>query len=209
MRGPDTNSLQTRHSLLTRLKDWNDQDSWRRFFDTYWRLIYNVALKAGLYREEAEEVVQETVISVAKNIAAFRCDPAAGSFKAWLLRLTRWRIADQFRKRSPWSQNPPPADTRTSGTALVEKVPDPGGLCPDAIWDAEWEQNLLEAATDRVKNQIVPEMYQIYQLYVVEQLPVKQVAASMGVSVGQVYLTKHRVLRLIKREVAKLKGRPL
>ena len=77
--------IPTRHSLLNRLKDWRDQTSWQDFFDTYWRLIYNVAAKAGLTDTEAEEVVQETVITVAKKISEFKADPARGSFSAWLI----------------------------------------------------------------------------------------------------------------------------
>src|SRR5881628_645151 len=91
--------LATRWSLLARLKDWQDQASWQEFFDAYWKLIYSVALKAGLSDAEAQEVVQETVISVAKKMPEFKADPAAGSFKSWLLTLTRWRIIDQVRKR--------------------------------------------------------------------------------------------------------------
>ena len=37
--------LPTRYSLLSRLQNWEDHESWRVFFDTYWRLIYSVALK--------------------------------------------------------------------------------------------------------------------------------------------------------------------
>ena len=71
----------TRYSLLSRLQDWGDNESWRVFFDTYWRLIYSVALKAGLTQVEGEEVVQETIICVAKNIRKFKRDRRLGSFK--------------------------------------------------------------------------------------------------------------------------------
>ncbi len=74
--------LPTRVSLLGRLKDWGDQESWQDFYDTYHRLIHSVALKAGLTQSEAQDVVQETVLTVAKKIADFRADPALGSFKA-------------------------------------------------------------------------------------------------------------------------------
>ncbi len=50
-------SIGTRHSLLSRLKDWDDQDSWRDFFNTYWKLIYGVAIKSGLTDAEAQDVV--------------------------------------------------------------------------------------------------------------------------------------------------------
>src|SRR6185436_5594990 len=90
--------IPTRHSLLNRLKDWGDQTSWQDFFNTYWRLIYSVALKAGLSEDEAQEGGQGTVISVARKIGEFKADPAHGSFGAWLMQLTRWRITDQRRK---------------------------------------------------------------------------------------------------------------
>ena len=83
------------------LANWDDQRRWQEFFDTYWKLIYSAARKSGLTDAEAQEVVQETVITVAKNIDKLKYDPAIGSFKGWLLQITRWRIADQFRKREP------------------------------------------------------------------------------------------------------------
>ena len=90
-------TIATRASLLDRLRDCQDQASWQEFFDTYWRLIYTVATQAGLSDAEAQDVVQETVISVAKNVGEFRYDPKICSFKTWMLRMTRWRISpEQF-----------------------------------------------------------------------------------------------------------------
>lgn len=95
-----TDLYPTRYSLLSRLQDWDDQDSWRDFFETYWRLIYSVAIKSGLSDAEAQDVVQETVVCVAKDIAKFKRDRERGSFRGWLRNLTRWRINDQLRKRA-------------------------------------------------------------------------------------------------------------
>ncbi len=60
--------IPTRQSLLSRLKDWDDRESWKDFFNTYWKLIYGVAIKSGLSDAEAQDVVQEAVISVAKKM---------------------------------------------------------------------------------------------------------------------------------------------
>src|SRR5437763_14776596 len=92
-------SSATRRSLLSRLQQSNAQESWREFFDTYWRLIYATALNAGFTDSEAQEVVQETILTVVKKIRSFRYDPAIGSFKGWMLIIGRWRIVDQFDKR--------------------------------------------------------------------------------------------------------------
>src|SRR5215475_12422525 len=100
----DPSSLATRASLLDRLKNLEDQVSWQEFFDTYWQLIYRLAVKAGLTDSEAQDVVQETVITASKHLPAFHYDPKVCSFKTWLLRLARWRIIDQFRKRLPAAQ---------------------------------------------------------------------------------------------------------
>jgi len=92
-------SVPTRHSLLFRLKRWDDSVGWQEFFERYWELIYNVARHAGLNDAEAQDVVQETVIAVARKIGEFNTAPRRGSFKSWLLGQTRWRIGDQFRAR--------------------------------------------------------------------------------------------------------------
>ena len=65
----------TRWSLVKRLKDWDDQESWRDFFNTYWKLIYSAAMQSGLTDGEAQEVVQETVITVAKKMSSFQSRP--------------------------------------------------------------------------------------------------------------------------------------
>src|SRR6059058_5511900 len=90
--------IPTRRSLLSRLKQWDDQESWQDFFNTYWRLIYSVARRAGLGDGEAQDVVQETVAAVARQMPNFKYDPQAGSFKSWLLLITRRRILDHLRK---------------------------------------------------------------------------------------------------------------
>ena len=95
----DDEFLPTRHSLLSRLKDWQDHASWQDFFDTYWKLIYSVARKAGLTDAEAQDVVQETVVLVARQLPGVRYDRRLGPFKKWLLNLTYWRVCEQLGRR--------------------------------------------------------------------------------------------------------------
>jgi RNA polymerase sigma-70 factor (ECF subfamily) len=195
--------IPTRATLLQRLKNWQDQSSWQEFFDTYWKLIYRVALKAGLTETEAQDVVQETMVSVSKHMPAFKYDPAIGSFKAWLLKLTRWRILDQFRKRAPLQHQSLSQDTAT-GTRTVDKVVDPKSQDWDAVWNLEWEQTVLEAALLKVKRRVDPQKFQIFDLYVNKEWSAARVAEAFGVSIDQVYLAKHRVTEAIKQEVSRL-----
>ncbi len=193
----------TRRSLIERLADWGDQQRWQEFFDTYARLIYSAACQSGLTDAEAQEVVQETVITVAKNIGRLKYDPAIGSFKAWLLQITRWRIADQFRKREPGNaKRPRTPDDRL--TATIDRVPDSQPADLDAVWEANWQENLFEAAIARVKKKIEPKQFQIFDCYVRKEWPAQKVAERLRVNVGQVYLARHRVGALLKKEIKAL-----
>jgi RNA polymerase sigma-70 factor (ECF subfamily) len=195
--------IATRRSLVERLADWGDQLRWQEFFDTYWKLIHSAARKSGLTDAEAQEVVQETVITVAKNIDKLKYDPAIGSFKGWLLQITRWRIADQFRKREPGNtKRPRSTDDRL--TATIERVPDSRIVDLDAVWESSWKENLFEAAVARVKKKIEPKQFQIFDCYVRKEWRAQKVAERLGVSVGQVYLARHRVGALLKREIKAL-----
>jgi RNA polymerase sigma factor (sigma-70 family) len=195
--------IATRRSLVERLADWGDRLRWQEFFDTYWKLIYSAARQSGLTDVEAQEVVQETVITVAKNIDKLKYDPAVGSFKGWLLQITRWRIADQFRKREPGSaKRARSPDERL--TATIERVPDSRIVDLDAVWESEWKENLFEAAITRVKKKIEPKQFQIFDCYVRKEWPAQKVAARLGVNVGQVYLARHRVAALLKKEIRAL-----
>ncbi len=212
--------LPTRQSLLSRLKDWEDQESWREFFDTYWHLIYGLAVKCGLTEAEAQDVVQETMLAVAKEMPGFKYDPAVGSFKGWLLQITRWRIADQFRKRPPVGAHGsvcPPAEQapptlkgdteRHDRTATIERIADPASEQLDEFWEQDWQRSLLHAAIERVKRHVSPKQFQMFDLFVTQQWPMESVTSTLGVNRAQVYMAKLRLTRLLKKEVAALEAK--
>jgi RNA polymerase sigma-70 factor (ECF subfamily) len=204
MREQPDELIPTRTSLLKRLKDWRDHASWQEFFDNYWKLIYGVARKAGLTDSEAQDVVQETMLSVAKHMPNFTYDPAIGSFKGWLFTMTRWRVIGQLRKRKPLADHRPLSSATATGTDPLQNIADPAGQVLDAIWETEWKKNLLDAAISMVKHRVDPRNYQIFDFYVNKDWSPEKVAARFGVSVGAVYVAKHRVTELIKIEVKRL-----
>jgi RNA polymerase sigma-70 factor (ECF subfamily) len=196
-------SIATRRSLVDRLANWDDRRHWQEFFDTYWKLIYSAARKSGLTDSEAQEVVQETIITVAKNVDKLKYDPAIGSFKGWLLQITRWRIADQFRKREPGNAKcARQMDDRL--TATIERLPDSQGDDITALWEKEWQQTLFDAAITRVKRKVEAKQFQIFDCYVRKEWPAQKVAEQLRVNDGQVYLARHRVSALLKKEIKAL-----
>ncbi|SRR5258705_8882275 len=199
--------LPTRQSLLTRLRDWQDQEGWREFFDSYWRLIYNVARKSGLGDAAAQDVVQNTFIYLTRKMPNFQYQPARGSFKSWLRVVTRSRIgayrrstkADEglVRERLPGSPG--------YESDPLEQWPDPGDDALDEVWRREWEENLLQTAMRRLRSKVSAQQLLIFRLTTFGEVPIAQVAKKLGVNQAQIYLARHRVGKLLKAEVQRLR----
>ena len=211
-------TVQTRASLVHGLQA-GDEDRWREFYQLYGPVIRGFALKAGLTETEADEVVQETCIGVARNVGEFRYDPKRCRFKTWLLNLASWRVKNQFTKRQRWDERVHgPAGGSSAGTgelpvlpgndstrtATIERLPDAKAQELDTLWDEEWRTNLLKAALEKVRSQFSPTQFQIFDLNVFKEWPAGEVAKSLGVSLASVYLAKHRVSAAVKKEIARL-----
>ena len=205
MRNEENDLQPTRWTLIGRLKNWDDQESWREFFDTYWKLIYGMARRAGLAPEEAQDVVQETVVSVCKAMPRFQADPKRGSFKSWLLTVTRNHVIDYQRKqqRQPLLAGDG-AGGASSTTNAEDQWIDPAGNGFEMLWNGEWERNLISLALEKLEKQTSSRHYQVFLLHVIKQHPAEQVAKVTGIATDQVYLIKHRLTPLFREAISEL-----
>ena len=205
MSSPADDSLLTRRTLLSRLRNLDDQESWRTFFDLYWRLLYNVARRSGLDDSGAQEIVQDTVIAVARKMPEFRYDPARGTFRQWLLRITRRRIVDHLRRvyREPPKAELAP-ESLDEAEEHAEAITDQNAGAIEAAWNEEWEKSTFEAALARVRAEINPRHFQVFDYCVLKEWPASKVAATLGLNAAQVYLAKHRAAQAMKRAVRRI-----
>ncbi len=189
----ETPDSETQKSLIRRLHNWQDRRSWNTFYRTYHKLVYAVARKAGLTETEAWDAVQETFLTIARQSMKAEYDPARGSFKSWLLRLTQWRIQDQLRKRQ-----------REAADSLPTNMPDLQHEGLDKLWEREWQQNLTRTAIERVKQKASPRQFQIYEYHILQGMETEEVCRQLGVNRANVYLAKHRVGALLRQEILDL-----
>ncbi len=196
-------TLATRPTLLFRIRDWQDGESWEEFHRLYRRLIYGRACRAGLGHADAEDVAQDVLKRVAETIRDFEYDPQRGSFRGWLMQLTQWRIADKISRRpKAEAQLPQRSDHEGDGTATVERLPAPAN--EDDEWDREWQLHLLAAAAERLARRVKPQHFQVFDLYVQQQWSVLEVSKELGINPASVYLIGHRLTKQLKVEVEKL-----
>jgi RNA polymerase sigma factor (sigma-70 family) len=199
----EPSSLKTRPSLLNRLKS-GDDESWQDFYRIYGKLVRDFAIQAGLTNTEADEVVQETAIAMARHLPEYRYDPKVCRFKTWLLNQTSWRIKDQFKKRKKETAQNHSSDCGNEETATINRVPDMAATDLDAVFESQWRKNLFDVAVDRVKTRFSLKQFQIFDLLVVREWPAATVAQSLGVSLANVYVTRHRISSAIKKETKRL-----
>jgi RNA polymerase sigma-70 factor (ECF subfamily) len=89
-------------------------------------------------------------------------------------------------------------------TSVIDRMEDPNSGTLERLWDVEWKKNLADAALARVKSQVSPKQYQIFDCYVIREWEAEKVQKQLGVSMSQVYLAKHRVGKILKKELARL-----
>jgi RNA polymerase sigma factor (sigma-70 family) len=183
--------LATRASLLERLKATSADESWSQFFKLYWKLIYNTASRYGLSDCEAQEVVQETMLTVSKKIPSFDYDPNKGRFKGWLMALTRSRILEQLRTRKAM------LSMENAGEVL-------DSFSFQELWEQEWKDNLVNVAIERVRKQITTRAFQIYSYCVLQDHGAQKAASVLKISLPAVYLTTHKVNRMLRKEIKKM-----
>ncbi len=197
---PSASSLQTRASLLARIRNWDDAASWQEFNRLYRRVIYGVARRSGLTHPEAEDVAQDVFQHVAQRIHEFECRSHRGSFRRWLLNHTRWRITDRFRER---------CRIDAAGNLFValdcDDVQAPSTPPGEGEWEKQWQEDLLATALDRLASRVPAKQFQAFDLSLRQRWPARRIAEHLGINVASVYIYNHRLTRSLRKEVARIR----
>ncbi len=211
-RPDEQSSIQTSPTLLKRLQAGDDAEGWSQFYAKYGKLVRDFALRAGLTHVEADEVTQETAIAVARHLPGFNYDPKVCRFKTWLLNQASWRVKDQLTRRrrhqrfsdgAPGANGPGAAGSDETQTTTVERVPDPAAAELDALFEKEWRNNIAAAALEVVKARFTAKQFQVFDLVALKEWPANEVAKNLGMTLANVYVTKHRFAAALKKEVAR------
>jgi RNA polymerase sigma factor (sigma-70 family) len=196
----------TRRSLLTRLKNWDDNKGWQEFMDKYGRFIFGMARKSGFSVEEAEDVVQDVLVSVAKKMPEFRYQGDKGSFKAWLVMIVKSRIIDHLRKKYRRLPEVARAGGEPDETRVEERVAQhEDALSHEAVWAGEWESYVLQTALARVKERLPAKHFLAFRMCTQQQKSPNEVAKALGLSLPNVYLIRHRAGRMVAKEIEQLR----
>jgi RNA polymerase sigma factor (sigma-70 family) len=181
------NAPDTRASLLLRLQQPDDERAWQEFVEIYQPLIERLAIRYGLQSADAQDISQEVLARVAKAIPEWEHDPARGSFRGWLTRVTRNLTIEQFRTRA----RRPLTNPESGQLEQFQRN-------ADSIFQLEQQRELFGWAARKARDQFVPTTWQAFWLTAVEQQSPSEVAEQLGLSTGAVYIARSRVMARLR-----------
>ncbi len=183
-----------------RLQDPRDASAWNEFASIYSPVVYRVAIGRGFQAADAENIVQEVLLSVTKAIAPWLQRSERGKFRAWLLRIARNTACDLMTARA----TRPLGQDGQEGQRLLAEVPDRESL--SALLELEHERAVFQWAAEQVRVSVSAQTWQAFWLTEVSGQSAQSVAQSQGTRIGNVYVARCRVMARIKELVSQYEG---
>jgi RNA polymerase sigma-70 factor (ECF subfamily) len=177
-------------SLLERLRLAPDDASWQRLVDLYTPLIRGWLRRCGLQESDADDLTQEALGVLVRELPQFRREPRTGAFRRWLrlIAVNRLRAFWRERRRGPDSL----------GDALAQLEDPDSGL--SRLWERQHDQHVARRLLELIRPDFEPATWEAFRLVTLEGRPTAAVAEQLGLSPNAVRIAKSRVLSRFRRE---------
>jgi RNA polymerase sigma factor (sigma-70 family) len=189
----------TRASLIVRIADSQNAAAWEEFARLYQPVVYRIARQRGFQDADADELVQEVMLAVARAVEDWVPDPALGRFRDWLLRIARNLMINFLtrRKYQVWG-------TGAAATQPFLEAECQADSAISQLFDLEYRRQTFHCAAERVRGAVTERTWQAFWKSTIDDMPAAQVARQLEMSVGSVYIARSRVMARLRDEVKKL-----
>ena len=171
-----------------------DTAAWSEFVRRYGPRIYNWCRQWRLQEADAQDITQTVLLRVVRQMETFRYDPGR-SFRAWLKTVTRTAWCD-------WLENYCRPGQGTGDSAVFDSLS--SIQARDELLqqlEDEYDRELLEVATARVRLRIKPHTWEAFRLLAYEGLSGPETANKLDMRLGAVYVAKSKVQKLLQEEI--------
>ncbi|MCA9061850.1 MAG: sigma-70 family RNA polymerase sigma factor [Planctomycetaceae bacterium] len=187
---------QTRQSLILRLANDRDETAWRAFMEHYESFLTSLVSRQGVPQRHVPDVVQLVLMAIARSVSRWNPDGRPASFRRWLTTVSR-NIVIRF------MQNERKQVGGQGGSALLESlmaIESP----PDEDQLRQYETEMIIWAAEQVRDEFLESSWLAFWQTFIEHRSVEEVAGSLGVSAGAVYMSRSRILARIRKLIAEV-----
>ena len=190
---------ETSLSLLERLRHSHKNEAWNRLADLYAPLVRVWLRRYDVQDSDANDLVQEVLLTVSKEIGTFEHRGQPGAFRGWLkaILINRLRKFWRARDRRPEARGDSDIDAR------IAQLDDPTSEM-SRIWNREHDQYVLRQLLTLAEPHFEPNTWKAFCRVALEGAKPDVVAQEMGISLNAVCLAKSRVIRRLRQESAGL-----
>ena len=182
-------------SLLERLRHHPDDSCWRRLTDLYLPLIQRWLDRQGLPPADADDLTQEILLVVVREVAAFDHSGRRGAFRTWLRTIVVHRLRGYWRGRQ--------ARPQQAAAEQLDQLSDPDSDLA-RLWEQEHDEFVLRRLLELIEPEFTPAAWHAFRRQSVDGLTAAQAAAELGVSANAVLIAKSRVLRRLRQQAVGL-----
>jgi RNA polymerase sigma factor (sigma-70 family) len=192
----------TDEGLLQLVKDWRKDEGWQEFYRRYSPAILAHARRSGLTKEQAEDVVQATMLKVARYLPTFEYDRTVCRFRTWLNQVVNQRIM------AIWHELRRGKLSQAAWVYLRETVAGVANPGADPLAQAESEQRMLEVCLARARAGVRARHWQIFEANALQGLSASEVARRHHTTAANVWVVRHRLVRRLRAEWHALLNEP-
>jgi len=187
---------ETRASLLIRLRQPGNQEAWREFASLYEPLIYRLAARKGLQHADAQDLIQDVLVAIAKGIDRLEIGEEKGRFRGWLFRISRNLIVNAFEKRQRMVFGSGDSDvwerlTQEPALSIQEQT----------AYALEFRRELFHWAARGIRAEFQPSTWELFWQTSVEGKPIADAARELRLSLGAAYAARCRVLARLRMKI--------
>lgn len=194
MQKKSTNDI-TRISLILRVRDTRDAESWEEFVQIYEPMIQNIAARLGLSPEDREDASQTVLVNLTKSIDQWNSDSEQASFRGWLYRVAKNTILNYLKSKSHrWTHH-----HQTGNEHMIEKIDQ-----LDAGYEIEFLRQAMLYLAQKIKSDFEPTNWSAFWLTYSQQMTVEEAATELGISKSRVYVARSRIIKRLKLEALRL-----
>ena len=193
-----TTMSETRLSILLRVRNLGDSESWREFYSIYRPLIFGYLRGLGLKEFDANDLTQEVFCRLMKILPTFELDRKRARFRSYLWRLTYSMLIDWVRRN------------KVRGRAeekWVRHIREAEQHQLEVVFILRHRERILEVVLPQVRATTSATSWTCFEQRLLRGRPAGEIAAELGITANVVYVYASRVLKEVRRPLRRARGR--